>query len=211
MEFEGVTFSTTKLERLKAFYTKTLELPLTHETAEDFSVLVGHTLLTFEAYEGEGDPFYHFAMNIPSNKVNEAKTWLEQRVTLKEYKNNPIVSFKSWNAHALYFEDPAGNIVELIARHNLNQRIDVPFDSQALQCISEVGIVTCDLDAQTKQFERMGVPVWDQGSEHFRALGNENGLFIAVSDNRLWFMSERKSELYPLTIQTRTNGKLVFM
>ncbi|MED3647623.1 VOC family protein [Halalkalibacterium halodurans] len=211
MEFEAVTFATKKLDSVKSFYKETLGLRVTHETTSQVTILVGSTLVTFEQFEDDGEPFYHYAINIPSNKLQEAKMWLEKRVTLLQHEGKNVVPFPRWNAEALYFEDPAGNIVEWIARHNLNQTTSEPFvPSEQLLYVSEVGIVTADLGEQTKLFESLGYPVWDQGTEHFRAIGDEHGLFITVTKDRQWFMSERVSDFFPLEVMTKSNGKLYF-
>ena len=53
--------------------------------------------------------------------------------------------FSAWNADALYFLDPAGNVVELIARHSLPNASDAPFGPDAFLEVSEVGmpVATC--------------------------------------------------------------------
>ena len=60
-----------------------------------------------------GKPFYHYAINIPANKIEEAKDWLSNRVRLlwmEDYKDD-IADFVNWHAKSIYFYDPAGNIV----------------------------------------------------------------------------------------------------
>jgi catechol-2,3-dioxygenase len=75
-------------------------------------------------------------MNIPENKIEEAQDWLLQH-NCKLLKATPnevidveknIVYFHTIHAHSVYFYDPAGNLVELIARHHLNNSSIKQFD-----------------------------------------------------------------------------------
>ena len=50
-------------------------------------------------------PFYHYAINIPANKIEEAKAWLSNKVKLlwmEDYKND-IADFVNWRAKSVYF------------------------------------------------------------------------------------------------------------
>ncbi|XQY90042.1 VOC family protein [Metabacillus sp. HB246100] len=82
MEIREVMLKTHKLEMVKEFYTKQLGLFAVRQDANSFKLLVGTSLLTFTSTNVEGEPFYHFAFNIPSNKFEEAKAWLKGKVQL---------------------------------------------------------------------------------------------------------------------------------
>ena len=53
---------------------------------------------------------YHFALNIAERKIETARDWLATRTALIAGDAGEIITFAAWNAHALYFRDPAGNI-----------------------------------------------------------------------------------------------------
>ncbi|MBL8745856.1 MAG: VOC family protein, partial [Phycisphaerae bacterium] len=142
------------------FYEKILGLPVTADSGESVTVRSNGTAITFvEVPLDPGvnrlDPYYHFAFNIPENQVNEALDWTRARVPIiKNAEGNEIVFFESWNAHAFYFFDPAGNIVEFIARHTLTNASTRPFGPASILEASEIGLVVQDVAAATRQIER---------------------------------------------------------
>ena len=86
------------------------------------TITAGETKLIFEEAQADQNPFYHFAFNIPSNKFEEAYEWAKDKVKLlwlKDY-DSFIADFKNWHAKSFYFKDPAGNILEMISRFDLN-------------------------------------------------------------------------------------------
>ena len=63
-------------------------------------------------FEPGPDVCCHWALNVPPQRFEEAVRHAAERVQLLEED----VPFPNWRARAAYFYDPAGNIVELIAR-----------------------------------------------------------------------------------------------
>jgi catechol-2,3-dioxygenase len=172
---------------LRDFYTGTLGLPLVALTGDALRVQAGNTQLTFERGV---DCRYHFAFNIPRNRYEQARQWLEGRVTLiRSSAGADRFPFPAWNADALYFRDPAGNILEFIARHNLPNSTDQPFGSHSLLEVSEIGLVADDVRAAVAVLTgRLGIPLFDGAdSDTFTAVGNDHGLFIVVNTGREWF------------------------
>src|SRR4026207_754236 len=143
MEITAITLQTSLLEDLANFYRDVLELPTEINGHGKITIRIGWTALVFEQAKN-ADPFYHFAINIPSNKIDEAKTWLSPRAALiwMDDYHSDIADFRNWNAKSVYFYDPAGNILELIARFDLNNKTDEPFSSTQFLCVSEMGVVT---------------------------------------------------------------------
>lgn len=79
MKIIELELKTHLLSKMKMFYVNQLHFPLLQETENAFTLLVGNTKLTFVRENGESQPFYHFAMNIPANQIHEAKDWLLQQ------------------------------------------------------------------------------------------------------------------------------------
>src|SRR5215831_16480144 len=151
MKFREIVLQTRQLNALEEFYSSVIELPVGRDVGK-ISVTIGLTQLVFQEINNS-QPFYHFAINIPSNKIEEARQWLKAKVELlwmKDY-DSEIADFKGWNAKSVYFFDPAGNIVELISRFELNDGVDEQFSSKHFNCISEIGIVfpSDDFDQRT--------------------------------------------------------------
>jgi hypothetical protein len=73
------------MNAMKAFYGKTLDLRIMDERPDRFSVEAGETRMTFvnstDIVDGR-PPFYHFAFNIPENKILKALEWQKARTPL---------------------------------------------------------------------------------------------------------------------------------
>lgn len=191
MRIDRLDLLTNDLAVQRKFYASELPLPVLEASSDVLSLQAGRSRLTFRQAPEGWNGFYHFAFNIPEDQFGEAKAWLSRRVMLiKDNKGeDEFPSSKEWNAHSVYFYDPAGNILEFIARHDLDEHSDKPFDEQSILSISEIGIVSEDVPAMVRSLQsQMGIsPYGGPGSETFTAVGDEHGLFIVVKRGRIWF------------------------
>lgn len=211
MIMERVILLTENPLETKSFYRDVLELELVEERDDSFAVQAGATRVTFQTTTAFSRPFYHFAMNIPENKFREAKSWLQSRVSLIQEDGEDEVFFTSWNAHSVYFEDPSGNIVELIARHNLSNAVSHPFGSGDIKGVSEIGIVANEVIPFVRALNEIGVPNWRPDDEGLTPAGDEHGLFIVVKTGREWFFSNQKrARSYPVKVLARGIGWITF-
>lgn len=128
----------TPLSRMREFYRDKIGFRVLAESASEISFAGGGTRLTFmkagpeqikgAGNRGNGEPFYHFAFNIPRDKILAARSWQLERTRLTRPRPglldpaypDDVWHFSQWNAHSVFFFDPAFNIVEYIARHNLD-------------------------------------------------------------------------------------------
>ncbi len=190
MSFSLLTLHTNRLLAQQAFYTETLAFPLVEAGKTSFSVQIGETRLQFKAAD-RAKPT-HFAINIPSHSTNLALSWLKERLPILPFNGKEIVDFSNWNAEAIYFHDPGGNIVEFIARRNLAIPTRPTFTSKQCTCISEVGVGTKDIEQIHWQLnEAIPFPIYDGSFDRFCALGNEEGLFIVVNyEKKKWFPTD---------------------
>src|SRR5678815_5266690 len=144
MILQEIRLQTNRLFPLYHFYKNVLDLPVTDDSDAHFTIRAGLSKLIFEKTEDPlSYPNYHFAFNIPSNRIQEAHDWLKEKTELlwiEDYQSY-ITDFRGWNAHSVYFLDPAGNIGELIARADLNDIINEPFSSKHIRNVSEIGLV----------------------------------------------------------------------
>ena len=214
MQITRVIFQTSALKELTTFYSKLMELPTDINTENEITIKIGSTELVFKQ-AGTADPFYHLAINIPANKIEEAKSWLIDRVELiwmNDYKSD-IADFINWHAKSIYFFDPAGNIVELIARFDLNNTTDKPFSSTQFLSVSEVGLVIKEnefdksVDNLLKQYN---LTYFDKQPPLmlFKAIGDDEGLLIAVPEKRNWFPTIKPSGIFPMEVQFENEGKV---
>jgi hypothetical protein len=208
MLLKEIRLQTTRLTALFEFYEKVLQLPVTQPGDNSISITAGTSQIIFEKTSAAEGPFYHFAFNIPSNKFEEAFQWIQGRVNLlwlNDFKSY-IADFANWHAKSFYFIDPASNILEFIARFDLNDVADEPFSARHIRNVSEIGLVLpvnnfdTDVNNLLKQYPLI---YFDKQPPmpHFRAVGNDEGLFVIVPENRVWFSTKNTiSQIFPTAI-----------
>lgn len=200
--FPEITLYTSMLEEQLEFYSKTLGFPIIESTKTQFSVQLGDSVLRFKEATDGTSPFYHYAINIPSNKHVKAQKWLEEKTPLL---GGGYFYFDFWDATAIYFKDPAGNIGELIARHTLDNDREGEFGVSDLLCVSEIGVPVDD-PSELAQELKSAYNLGTLGGNMF--IGDENGLFVAVPIGRNWFPEyNQEAKVYPTEIVISDNGK----
>src|SRR5262249_11124640 len=183
------------------FYRNVLKLPLSTTSDQQFTVQAGTTQLTFSQAPIAG--VYHFAFDIPENQIAAAREWLHVPLIKANDGRDEFFS-ENWNADNIYFYDPAGNILELIARHTLPNASTEPFSEKSLLNISEIGVATADVRAFT---ESSGLPHYGSSVAEFAPMGDEHGLLIVVKIGRIWFPDTGKPALeIPLRAVISANG-----
>ena len=214
MRLKELRLQTKHLSALFNFYADVLELPVIKE-ADSICVNAGNSKIIF-VETNAADPFYHFAFNIPSNKFEEAFQWAKNKVELlwlDDYKSY-IADFVNWHAKSFYFFDPAGNILELISRFDLNDLADEPFSGKHIRNVSEIGLVFSAENFNSdvnKLFAQYPLSYFEKQPPlpKFKAVGNDQGLFIIVPQNRVWFPTKNTiSEIFKMEILFIENNNL---
>ena len=213
MVIKKLFLETAYLKTLQQFYGSLLELNVHVINDRQISVAIGESELVF-AEGTTGEPFYHFAINIPANKIEEAKTWLSPKVKLlwmDDYKSE-IADFVNWHAKSVYFYDPAGNIVELIARFDLSNEATSAFSAKHFLSISEIGLVFKreKFDEEvSKLLEHYSLPYFSKQPPlpQFKAIGDDDGLFIVVPEERNWYPTDKPAGIFPLTVEFQNAGR----
>lgn len=196
----AVRFPTLDPAALRPFYTETLGLPLLDAEPDRFSVRAGATRLTFVAAPGPL-PAHHFAFNIPRNLFPVAKAWLATRAALLTQDGQDEFDSASWRSRQIYFRDPAGNILELIARQDVPLEGTVPFGPEGLLNVSEVGLPVAAVPATVAALKRdLALPPYGTGNDTFAPVGDETGLLIVVQEGRHWFPTATPADPVPLAI-----------
>ncbi len=201
---------TNNLAETKFFYHQILGFPIIIEEKNFISFQAGFSLLTFQETK-EKNPVYHFAFNIPCNKIEEALHWLELKTEIiKADEETEIVDFKNWNAKAVYFLDNNGNILELIARSDLKNEDNKEFTSNSFISISEMAIVIDNVvKTATDLIQSLNISYFDKQkpAEEFAALGDDTGLLILSKAGRNWFLTDSPSQKYWQKIIIETEGR----
>lgn len=195
------------LGEMKKFYHEVLGLPLLDANAQEFTFNGGQTLITFAQAKPEHDePFYHVAFNIPENKIREAHAWQKPRTPLDRLNANlrdpempeDVVHFRQWNAHSIFFWDPADNLVEYIARHDLQNGAEGLFSTQDILYASEIGFIS---EAVTNTALEMKQAL---GLEQYRG-GDAHGLLLVIIRGRRWGYEEKAppTGIFPTVAEIR--------
>jgi hypothetical protein len=169
-----------------------LDLGIRSDRPDRFTFDAGETRMTFVESDNSGNerPFYHFAFNIPENKILAALEWqkaLTPLLPIPESHRAPgfpaeVAFSPQWNAHSIFFLDPAGNLVEYIARHDMkNGDSSSPFDWGDLLYISELPLVVDEVakTAQTLQ-SAAGLGPYRSASDERAAMGDEFGMLVVA-------------------------------
>lgn len=223
MRISEASFLSVDLLKLLPFYRDGLRFPVVSASEEELILEAGATRLRFVRWDpaspsqagmveydgGSGIPYYHFAFNIPENKLEEAKRWVESFAELGREAGKDISRSDAWNSDSVYFLDPGGNILELIARHTMDNAIDRPFDpDRDVEGVSEIGLPTKSVPDAVDQLEGLGMTSYQGRSDSFNPVGDEVGMFIVVQPGRRWHFTQLTAECFPFETEVEGIGRL---
>ena len=181
---------------LRDFYASELGLAL-----DGGAIVVGETRLRLRVEDGEA--FYHFALLVPGDRFDAALAWADERVELL----GDVFDFDNWDALAVYFHDPAGNIVELIAHHGLEENgRSGDFAAEELVGLSELGVVG-DPPELLHRLQATGLELWDGevvGENRLGFVGEKGRTFILAPPGRGWLPTDRPAEPPPVVTELET-------
>lgn len=202
MEILELTLRTNNIIETEKFYKQTIGLKKAYQTEKVISFYIGTSKLIFELIDNEQSPKYHFAFNIPINKIEEAINWTSKRTNLIAVaENNFVADFENWKAKAIYFFDNNQNILEFIGRSSLNNPVDRMFSTDTILDINEIGIVTDKpLKIAQEIIEKTNTIYFPKGPKRkdFVAVGTDNGLFVISNAKRNWYPTLQKAEKQPV-------------
>jgi len=184
--------TTTPLAQMKKFYTQKIGLEIITESKSLLVIKAGESQIIFEYIERENyRPFYHFAFNIPENKIDKAFEWQRNRTPILHPSptgpKDEITNFPHWNAHSIFFLDPAGNLLEYIARHDLDNSVEGEFSVNDILYVSEIGFVTDDvLEMGNNLMKSLEITQYQDGSSRFWPIGDEHGLLLMMQKGSMW-------------------------
>ena len=195
----GLEASERRLAALTDFYAGELGFELVGR----HSLAVGETTLEFAASSAE--PFYHFALLVPGNRFDAALNWARSRADLLPDPDSGelVFDFENWSASALYFLDPAGNIVELIAHRGLDEsNARGEFHPSELVGLSELGLVGDPAGMAASLTDRLGLELWDGTIDEpgrIAFVGRRARTLILSPPGRGWLPTRRAAEACSVT------------
>ena len=197
-----------RLEAVAGFYAQTLGFAVERRHGR-VVIPVGGDVLELVATPEGADPFHHFALLVPGDRFDAACTWLGARVEpLARDDGGTVFAFDFWDAQAVYFHDPAGNIVELIAHAGMAERSGAAGDFSAAELagLSEVGIVVDDTTAAVAALEHdLGLEFWSGDAAQLAFVGAKAHTLILAPPGRGWLPTGRPAEPHAATV-TLTGG-----
>jgi len=210
MKITKLELLTVNLPAQQEFYAKILELS-TKLTPSGLEIQAGKTELLFTTAAPDFDGAYHFAFNIPENQFRAAKEWISSRARLLRDENGKVeFESESWNSDSVYFKDPAGNVLEFIARRNLKNTVEGYFDSRQILQVSEIGLPSENVVAFANELcTRLNLTVFkQQPNETFTPVGDDNGLLILPIKGRIWIPNSGvPAKLLPVKVKGTAEGK----
>lgn len=202
MHIKEIDLYTADLEGTIRFYSGSIGLETLSLQEDRVAFKAGDTVLTF--IRSEAEHIYHFAFDIPNNKMLEAVQWLALRAErIANHEGNYLTVFDNWNAQSVYFYDNNSNIVEFITRFDQGINSDEPFSAALITSVSEIGLVAENpIDFGEQLAAQYPVSFYHKGPkrEDFAALGDESGLFIISGQSRHWYPTETTAHAEPLSV-----------
>lgn len=212
MKLDQIEIKTNDIQKTKAFYETVFGLFILENDEKSITFQAGTSILKF-IEDSQFNSVYHFAFNIPENQLEEAILWCKNKVDLIVLEDKSVIThFENWNAHSVYFFDHNDNLLEFIARHDLNNEQVGEFNSASILNISEIGIVTeSPLKLGNQLIEEHGLHFFSQNTntEKFAAIGDHEGLLILVQPNRNWYPTQIPSESNPIRVSIENNENLI--
>ena len=198
MRIVGLTLDCADLGAQEDFYGGTLGLEVARVGDGSLEVRLRDSTVRFRPAAAGAAPRYHFAINVPPGSIARAAGWVAERHEPLAFHGDPDEEEGATIVHtargtpAVYFLDPAGNVVELIA----NVRLGDPGDSLGsafgpgdLLAVAEIGIAAADPGATCAAVEEFfgqgalwgGAPGW-----LLTALGDDHAVVIVAPLDRGW-------------------------
>jgi catechol-2,3-dioxygenase len=209
MKIQTLDLLAVDLQAQRNFYSTVLELR-TELTTSELQVKAGTTEILLTQAPADFDGAYHFAFNVPENQYVAAKQWIAGRIPLLRDKNGKEdFASESWNSDSIYFLDAAGNILEFIARHNLQNATDGSFDSSQILNVSEIGLPSENvIELASRLCTEVGLSVFKQEpNATFTPVGDEDGLLILPVQDRIWMPdSGVPAKMLPIRVQGTANS-----
>jgi catechol 2,3-dioxygenase-like lactoylglutathione lyase family enzyme len=198
---------------MKRFYTEKLGLSVVEEDSTSFRINLSEDALVFQEAATNQKRQYHFAINIPANRLKEAKRWIKSRVSLLSEDGEDEIYFEGIDASSLYFYDADENVVELIARHSINPESEAEeFTHHDFLGIGEMSLTAVDplhvaQELANIEIHRRDGNAIDERHLNFLGAPNSDTYILLVPPGRVWLFSPKLS--IPSPIQMTINRQYV--
>lgn len=204
MNILSVQFETNIIPEIKKFY-KSIGFRV-REIDDKLIISVQHSEIVFKRNEAlMNESLYHFAIDIPPSKCNRIKASIKNKFELLVEEDDDEIYFEHINARSSYINDPSGNIVEFVARNDLDNKYIEVVNMDFLR-ISEISLVTNKVIETFNQLKMYGFRERDneilENSLNFICSGIEKSYILLTKENRRWLFSDKLSKSFPIKIIT---------
>ena len=197
MRIVRLTMDCADLGVQEEFWAGTLGLAVAREREDELEVRLRSSVIRFRRAAPGTAPRHHFAINVPAGSIERAAAWIAGRHELLAFDGDPDEEEGATIVHAgrgtpaVYFLDPAGNVVELIANALLGEPDvgDAAFGPEALLDLAEIGIAAADPVATCAALrEFLGEDVLWGGAPDWllTAIGDVRSVVIVAPLERGW-------------------------
>lgn len=150
--------------------------------------------LALAAHEG-------LALSSPKNATRIANNAAPRLLRLRLLTAAPLAKMKSF-----FFWDPAGNLIEYIARHDLKNSAAGAFSAKDFLYASEIAFISEDVTHTALEMRKaLQLEQYRGGDDRFRALGDEHGLLLVIIRGRRWGYEEKAppTGIFPTVVTIR--------
>jgi len=189
------------------FWVSKFGFPVTFVTPNNPRIQIGDTELSFVPHITGPKPVYRFAFEIPENQIEQAFFWLKAaNIDMLKHPENgrEIQHVPRLNAHSIAFIDNMGNLVELIAKHDLKNSSEEPFTRASLLRISEVGVVSFNIEKAVELLKaELDIDEMSGYGAGYKPLGGREGQIHIVVPKRPWLPYDINSINIPMVITVK--------
>lgn len=186
MKIQKLRLYASQLPSLYKFYQQTLGFKEVLLTNNVLHIQAGKTELIFEKHPTGF--IYHFAFLIPHEGIASAIDYLKERgIDVLLYKGEEVIDFGT--GKAIYFHDPAGNIVEFIDRPDLQFLKEGKFSMDHILRVNEIGMPVDDplsVSHELRNAYKIEIIQPEILGDNFCWIGDYEGVFIVVKRERHW-------------------------
>jgi hypothetical protein len=211
----------------KRFWSKVMGFDVDSVAPNSFKVNIGFNSVTFINNSGALDtsssvtPKYQFTISIPSNQIENCYSWLLDADSSNSSKIAEPAKFwidaesgaaiyrrNQYNSQSIYIKDAGNNIIEILARHDLNNTAEGEFNRGMFLGITEVGVVSRDLRKSAEALKAAyGVEEVVGSSNSYKPMGGPLGLLKLNIEGKIWTPTENEIAVgYPMTIRVRKDS-----
>lgn len=206
MRIRQLTIATGDPEGQADFYGGRLGLPV-RRAGEAVEVALRDSTIRFGRADPGLDARYHFAINVPGDSIRAAVAWLSERAEPLAFDGDPVRN--DVGAGCVYFLDPAGNVVELIAAPHI-EADGAEFGPAALIEVAEIGIAAADVAATGAAVqEAFGEPIRWSDSE-LTAVGDHHAVVIVAPIGRGWIPVDLTAAPLPTEVVAYDGGRFAW-